>query len=190
MLYARLLVFLFLFPVVAQAADWRFYGSSKIKTDDESLFYDAGSVQHLSETTVRVWMTAFPKKQIDHVMKTANEKMINATAKKMASGYIPDYCLLQEVEKSVSSKKELDDMIIDVIGAEVAANSDNVKSSAQFFYEIDCSKKRIGELSITFFNPDGSVANSRNVNNDTPKFSYIPPNSNAERLSQMVCTKP
>ncbi len=194
MTYVRLLVFLFLLPVMAQAADWRFYGSTDVskdvsKEDWIDQFYDAESVQRLSDKTVRVWTSAFPRKDINHVIKKlskGNEKLIKAIAEKQFSGYRPDICLLSKVIKAIS-EKELEDLRNYVLCAEVIANLGVVNKKIQIFYEIDCSGKRGGELSISLFNPDGIMYDTSNY--DAPQFKYIPPDSSVESLMEMVCKK-
>ena len=82
----------------------------------------------------------------------------------------------------------MEDLRINVMTAETIAASGDIRKTSNIYYEIDCTGKRIAVLAIALFSLDGDTSKMKNY--DNPKFTYIPPESNGERLMQMVCAKP
>lgn len=169
----------------AYASDWKVIGGAQIGKETLVTFFDAESVKHQDET-VRVWVEGVPVKTLERIFKIEhNEKLIEATARKVATGYVPPYVMLQSDKGKYPNAKAFQDDIVDVTSQEVIVNTMGVRVASKFYFEIDCKEKRIATLSVSIFRKDGSLEKSSDSH--SPEYSYISPDSNGERLSQVLC---
>ena len=71
------------------AADWQYAGNVD---KDKASFFDAAGVQYPDKDTVRLWVKYIPEKTIKSYFNSKNrEQVIEESASKMASGYIPEF---------------------------------------------------------------------------------------------------
>jgi len=184
-----LIAFLLLLPLPeAYASDWKVIGASQVdKETVEVLFFDAESVKQ-QDDTVRVWVEGVPKKTLGDIFNQKhNEKLIEAVASKLVTGYVPPYVMLQSLKGKYSNTKVFDDDRLDVMSEEVIVNIMDVRITSKIYYEIDCKEERIAPLSVILYRKDGSLKQSSDSH--SPKYSYIVPDSNGERLSQVLSPK-
>jgi hypothetical protein len=105
MVYVRTLIALLLLLPFAKAysADWQYTGGTK----DGSSFFDAEGVQYPEKDTVRVWVKSITNKTGRNCFKgKKGKKLIEDSAQKMASGYIPSYLLLESIKRIYKSKDD------------------------------------------------------------------------------------
>jgi hypothetical protein len=180
-----MIVFLLLLPLVnVYAADWQYTGGTK----DGSTFYDAESIQYPDKDSVRVWVKSITSKAASSYFKGKKEKkLIDDAATKMASGYVPNYLLLESVKRIYKNENDYRGAIAEVIADEIIANEFGVHADVSIYYQIDCKGKRIGTLSFTKYRKDTSVETSGST--EQPKYDCISPDSTGEWLSMLVCPK-
>jgi hypothetical protein len=192
MVYIRTLISLFfLLPLAeANAADWQFAGNLD---GNVSSFFDADGIQYPDKDIVRVWVKYISLKTINSYFESNHRKQVmDDSARKMVSGYIPNFVALEPIQRTLpSDPKQKEDRLrnisAEVISAEVIANIADVHATTTIFFEIDCKGKRIGPLSYITYLKDGSVENSQST--EQPKYDYIKPGSSGEWVSMLVCPK-
>jgi hypothetical protein len=189
MVYARTFIALFLLlPIVqAHAADWKFAGN----IDNVESFFDSDGIQYPDKDIVRVWVKYISERTINSYFESSHRKQVmDDSAKKMVSGYIPNFVTLEPIQRTLPSdpnqkENKLRNMSAEVISGEVIANTTGVHANSTVFFEIDCKGKRIGVLSYITYRKDGSIENSQS--SEQPKYDYIQPDSSGEWLSMLVC---
>ncbi len=162
----------------AQAADvdWKVYGAANVDQKAEVCFYEANGVTAKPDTLVRVWAKCLLQadiKKID-VKKAFGGAILEESATRVAHHYLPP---LATVEITNS------DQIVDYTLYEVIADlATNLEPTGRMLYEIDCSEKKVHELSI-FIRRNGATY-SRNTPSD---WQYIAPETNVARLAKLLC---
>ena len=68
---------------------------------------------------------------------------------------------------------------------EEIANIANIEPSARIFYEIDCSKIMLRELSVQIVNVGGKSGSTHSVS----EWHYVAPETNGARLQKLLCEK-
>lgn len=192
MIYVRTLIAsLLLLPLAeAHATDWRFAGN--VDNIDAS-YFDADGIQYPDKDTVRVWVKYISVNTINRYFESNHRKqVIDDTAKKIASGYIPNYVALEPVQRTLPSdpnqkEDKLRNILAEVISGEVIANKAVVHATSAIFYEIDCKGKRIGLLEYIKYRTYGSIEKSQSL--ERPQYDSIKPDSSGEWLSMLVCPK-
>jgi len=156
-------------------ADWRYCGGTPTSTGKYDVtFYDTETVRYSSNGNAQVWVKAIKDTELERVMGKREKVIVEASAKKVAAGYIPPYCLV--------NKKADYNASIDIISWEEVANNDEGKHRAMFLFEINCTNKMVRYLSGHVY--DGSKIIS---NYDPGKWDYIVPDSTGENLSKILC---
>ncbi len=185
MIFVRTLcAIVFLFPLAeVYAANWQYAG---IVGKDKASFFDADGVQHPDKDTVRMWVKNIPEKTIKSYFNSKNrEQVIEDSARKIASGYIPDFLKLESIKRSHPTDPKMQDALATMVSDEIIANKPSVQATTTTFFEIDCKGKRIAPLTIIKYRKNGSVAKT-----ETPqpaKYFYIVPDSSGDWLSMLVC---
>jgi hypothetical protein len=130
------------FAALAQASevDWKVYGWPSTDDGDTVCFYEAIGVTQTPDRHLRVWTKCLLRKDIDGIDNNSDvgRKIVDNAARKMHEKYIPPIALLKE-------SIDYDTAII-IMYDEEAANVSGIKPHAQFFYELDCSKKMARRL--------------------------------------------
>ena len=158
----------------ATGADWKFFGGTTFSGKKMITFYDAESLQY-SGGNVKVWTKAIGQSEFNAKMKAHEKEIIKKTAKKVASGYFPPYCLM-------NTKTGFNDYM-EVISWEELSNSSALQPLAKFLFEINCNDKKIRTLTGTSFKNDGDIASSTKAS----EWNYISPESNGETLQKILC---
>lgn len=94
-------------------------------------------------------------------------------AQKIAHYYLPPITRVQEVNT---------DTIITITQYEVTADVADIQPSLSIFYELDCSKRMVGELSIYLKKNGKSSDFGKPVN-----WQYVPPEGNMADLLKILC---
>lgn len=181
-----LLAVFFLFPLAeVYAADWQYAGNVD---KDKASFFDAAGVQYPDKDTVRMWVKYIPEKTIKSYLNSKNrEQVIEESALKMASGYIPVFIKLESIKRTLPDDLKMQDAIATMISDEIIANKADVQADTTTYFEIDCKGKRIAPLTIIKYRKNGNIAKSE-IPKQT-KYFYIVPDSSGDWLAMLVCPK-
>jgi len=175
-LFLALLITFFLIGSKVQAADWKFYGSSDLSRSESVIaYYDAESIERLSDGHVRMWTKTISLSEVERIMKL--EEVSDKAERKIKAGYGPPYIL------SNPKPEPSFDSTMKIIVWEEAANYDAIKSIKKVFYELNCTKKKIRNLSMTSYKSDGRPETRTKIN----EWISISPNANTETLHNILC---
>lgn len=161
--------------VSARAAnvDWKLYGGVSLTPNGNGYcFYDEKSIAKNSEG-VRAWTKCLAQSDLDSVGPTARyyRSVVDMSANRIAHFYMPP---MSRIERMNS------DQLMTAITYESIADVGDITPNAQIFYEIDCSKRMMRELSTAI----GSISR------DTPlNWKYVPPEGNGANLIALLCPK-
>jgi hypothetical protein len=157
---------------LAQASDvdWKLYGGDTVG-GTSFCFYDAHGVVRVPEDHIRVWIKCLSQKDMDGI--TLNDNSANKSAKKLLDGYVPPIVVVRVMSF---------DQIVDITAAEEIANTGLPKPRAEILYELNCSERKLRELSI-HIHENGKFGSS-----DRPRdWKYVPPEGNAAILLKILC---
>jgi hypothetical protein len=177
---------LFLLPLAeAYAADWQYAG---IVGKDKASFFDAADIQYPDKGTVRLWVKVIPEKTIKSYFKSKDrDQVIDESARKMTSGYIPAFLKLESIKRKFPDDYKMQDALATMVSDEIIANKAGVQAITSTYFEIDCKGKRIAPLTIIKYRKNGSIAKSE-IPKQT-KFFFIVPDSSGDWLAMLVCAK-
>ena len=184
--FRTLLAVVFLLPSAeAYAADWQYAGNVD---KDKASFFDAAGVQYPDKDTVRMWVKYIPEKTIRSYFTGKNRgQVIEESALKMASGYIPVFLKLESIKRTFPTELKMQDALATMVSDEIIANKADVQATTATYFEIDCKGKRIAPLTIIKYRKNGNIAKS-----EIPKqanYFYIVPDSSGDWLAMLVCPK-
>jgi hypothetical protein len=153
--------------------DWKLYGGANV--GGESLcFYDAKGLIQQPTGHLRVWTKCVSKGEVDAIFdKDGDKRIIEATAEKVMSGYVPPIAGIQNVDLMV------------ITAYEEVADMAALQPQSRIFYELNCPDRMLRELSIDL-NVDGRIG-SRNKPSD---WKYVSPETNGAALLKILCQKP
>jgi hypothetical protein len=175
-LFMGLLITTFLKGADAQVADWKFYGRSDLpKSELMIVFYDAGSIERLSDSDVRVQTKTVGLSEVERIMKV--DEVSRKTQRKIESGYVPPY-IVSNPEQSPSSEDTMK-----IIVWEEAANYDVIKAKAKTLYELDCTGNKVRTLSRT----GPKKAGEQKAGAKIDVWTSIRSKSNTETLRNILC---
>jgi hypothetical protein len=138
----------------ASDVDWKLYGSSTVDGDTDYCFYDLRGAVETPDRHVRVWAKCLHGKAMDAIDKEKDfgGAILKNTARKIIDKYIPPIALVEDLSVE-------DAMHFSMF--EETANVSGIKPAIRVFYELDCSKKMLRELSIEVFKVDGRIRSKR-----------------------------
>ena len=175
-LFIALLITVFLNGANAHGADWKFYGSSDLsKSETVIAYYDAESIERFSNGHVKAWTKTISLSEVERIMKV--EEVSKKAERKIEARYVPPYIL------SNPKPKPSFDYNMRIIVWEEAANYDVIKSKIKVFYELNCKRNKIRNLSITGYKNDRGPETRPKID----KWTSISPKSNAETLRNILC---
>jgi hypothetical protein len=155
--------------------DWKFYGGITNKTEHSVCFFDATDLITEPNGQLRVWTKCLSQKEIDSVdvKKDFDGKIIENILEKVRDNYIPPIDKL-EIPNT--------DTNLDIIRIEAISDISDIQPNARILYEIKCPQEMIHELSVYI------LKNGKVIQYDKPMdWKYVPPESNASRLSKILC---
>jgi hypothetical protein len=128
----------------AEQDDWEFYGGTEIGKEVLITYFSLSSVEKMQNGHVRVWIKSLPAKEIQKILdaKKGNDLLVKGAGRRIASGYIPAYCLANDC-----TQEQLLDLVLD----EEIANRSNINVRAKIFYELDCAGKKIPEFECFYY---------------------------------------
>lgn len=175
-LFIALLIAIFLTGAKAQGADWKFYGSSDLsKSENVIAYYDAESIERLSDSNVSVWTKTVRLSEVERITKV--EEVSNKAERKIKTRYVPPY-ILSNPEPRPSSEDTMK-----IIVWEEAANYDVIKAKSKALYELDCTENKIRNLSMTSSKKGGGQKAGPKID----EWTSIRSKSNAETLHNILC---
>jgi hypothetical protein len=162
----------------AQGADWKYYGEGDLSKGDAVIaYYDAESIKRLPDGFVRAWTQCISHAEVERIVNL--EEVAKKAARKIKDGYVPPYL-------SSNPKPEPGyDVNMRIIGWEAAGNYDVIKPRLKVFYELNCTAKKIRNLSTVNYNIDGGTKTS----SESDIWVHIGPESNTESLYKILCNQ-
>jgi len=174
--FIALLITFFQNGAEVQAADWKFYGSSDLSRSETVIaYYDAESIERLSDDHVRVWTKTISLSEVERVMKLG--EVSDKAQLKIKAGYGPPY-ILSNPRPRPSFENNMK-----IIVWEEAADYDAINAKIKEFYELNCKENTIRNLSIINFKNDGRPETRTKIE----EWISISPKSNAETLHNILC---
>jgi hypothetical protein len=163
----------------ASDVDWKLYGSSTVDGDTDYCFYDLRGAVQTPDGHVRVWTKCLHKKAIDAIDKEKDfgGAIIKNTARRIIDKYIPPIALVEDVSS---------DDAMHFAMFEETANVSGIQPAIRVFYELDCTKMMLRELSIEVFKVDGRIGSKHSAS----EWKYVAPETNGARLQTLLCGKP
>jgi len=175
-LFIASLITVFLTGAKAQGADWKYYGSSDLSKGETVIgYYDAASIERLSDSHVRAWTKTISRSEVERIMKV--EEVSNKAQRKIEAGYVPPYIL------SNPKPEPGFDARMRIIVWEEAANYDVIKSKTKAFYELNCKRNKIRTLSMSSSENDGGPKTRPKID----EWSSLSLKSNAQTLRNILC---
>jgi hypothetical protein len=175
-----------LFASAAQASEWLYAGYFKTSGVEAHQFFDAESVSHPTPDLVRVWVKSIQLRFFDRYYKTHEKIVVEKSARKVVSGYLPRFLTLDAV-KSQYEASQLKDAAIELTGYEVMANEPDIHASSKLYFEIDCVLQRIKLLDGIVYSDQGGV--QKKGGKPDLEYHFIAPDSNGQWLSQLLCPR-
>lgn len=90
---------------IADASDWQFFGSGKQGNDETFLSFDAESISHPTRESARVWTKAIAVSELERYLESHNKSVVDNTARKRLTGYVPPVLLLPTVRGVVRRRE-------------------------------------------------------------------------------------
>ncbi len=175
-LFIALLIIIFLKGAEVHGADWKYYGVSDLsKSETMIAYYDAESIERFSNGHVKAWTKTISLSEVERIMKV--EEVSKKAERKIEARYVPPYILSNPKPKPGS------DDTMRIIVWEEAANYDVIKSKIKVFYELNCKRNKIRNLSITDYKNDGGPETRPKID----EWTAISPKSNVETLHNILC---
>jgi hypothetical protein len=170
---------------IASDVDWKYFGSIAVSGDKTSCFFDLRGSVETPDRHIKVWVKCLRMKAMESIdiEKDFGGKIRTDTIKKMVDGYIPPYSLPEDTDSDQAT--EVAKSIGVAINEKIADVSD-IKPTIRIFYELDCSKTMLRELSIEFFDVDGRISSSKY---SATEWKYVAPETNVARLQKILCDK-
>jgi hypothetical protein len=162
-------------PACAAGLGWKVLSHQSAK-EPEVCFYGSANVFR-ANGRVNVWTKCLVKEDLDNAVKAdSTGSLSDIAAEKIAHDYIPPIARIGALPG---------DQIVDAVMNEELANNGNIRPLVTALREIDCSKRRVRDLSI--IKPvDGQVRSS-----DTPQdWHPVPSTGELASLSKLLCAQP
>jgi hypothetical protein len=100
----------------------------------------------------------------------------------MVDGYIPPYSLVEDTSSDQATEVAKS---IGVAINEKIADVGDIQPVARIFYELDCPKTMLRELSIEVVDLDGRSGSKHSAS----EWKYVAPETNGARLQKLLCEK-
>jgi hypothetical protein len=159
--------------------DWKFYGGAQLGDGQAECFFDAAGVAKEANGLIRVWTKCLLQKDMDRVdiEKDYGGRIAeNAGRKLVIETYTPPISKVESLNY---------DRVIDVTALEQTADIAPIEPVSRIFYELDCSKTVLRELSLYVKSggKDGFV-------HEPSDWIYVSPETNGGRLVGILCSTP
>ena len=181
-----LLIFSIAFSGAAQASDWQYAGFSKIGSDETYLFYDAEGIQRPSHNLARYWLKAMTRVNLDRYFAKHEKLLVEKTARKIGAGYVPKFYQLNAIRSQYGNADVFRDAAIEITSYEVVANERDALVKHKLYFELNCADRSSRILEILSYDLNGLL---KRAGAAQANYQFIPPDSNGEFQSQLICTK-
>jgi hypothetical protein len=174
-------------PGATHASDWQYAGYAKDGNDEIYLFYDAESVQRPNENTVRYWLKAMTKANLELYFTKHQNLLIEKTVQKVAKGYVPRYLQLNTVRSHYDDDESLEAITMEASSFELIANKRDALVKHKIYYELDCIERKLRILEAISFDSHGDI--SKQIGASEASYQFVSPDSNGDAQSQLICSK-
>ena len=160
--------------------DWRMYGATDLGNmgGSQRLFFDAAGVIRGTNGQVEVWTKTLSQEALDRSQSdksSTQTKIMGQAIYKKLHGYQAPLSTVQKLD---------DDTIMQILVDEASADLAGIAPTARILYELDCSNRRMRELSVHLF------SNGKLQNQETPsEWKHVPPETPAATLFKLLCTR-
>jgi hypothetical protein len=163
---------------IASDVDWKLYGSSTVSGDVNLCFFDLRGAVEAPDRHIKVWTKCLQKRDMEHIdiKKDFDGKILKNAARKIIDRYIPPISLVEDTNF---------DQAMEVATFEEIADVGDIQPVARIFYELDCPKKMLRELSIEVVDSGGRSGSKHSAS----EWKYVAPETNGERLRKILCEK-
>jgi hypothetical protein len=151
--------------------DWKYIGDTKA----ESLFYDAKSIQRLSDGHIKVWSKTVSDKSIDAYLtkKPIDIKLVKEISEKIKSGYVPPISNFRILTQ---------DNLMRVVSNEYYANNADATPTGRILWELDCKNQQSRFLSVSIFRKGNWLSSS-----NAEQWSPAAPETNSAHIIKVLC---
>ncbi len=166
---------LFVGGAVAQTKppDWKLFGFATVGDVPQVLFYAKNEIRQNPSGTLEVWTKGLSDKEMKAAQDSPKEELIESAANKVLVGYTLPYSRIQELDE---------DQRIALMLSEEIANTGEIAPKSRILYELDCSKRKIRELSIKI------EIGGKTGNKETPsEWKPVAPGTTATALLILIC---
>jgi hypothetical protein len=172
--FASTLALMFASAGYAADVDWKMYGGASV-AGPSFCFYDANGVTRTSSSYIRVWTKCLTQKDLEGVNMDddVGKRIVDLAARKMIAGYVPPIVAVHGMDFNQA---------VTVIQHEETANLSAIEPQAQFFLELNCSKRMMRRLS-TSIHANGQSG----FQNKPSEWEYVPPEGNVATLLKVLC---
>ena len=162
----------------AADVDWKIYGSITVDAGPQYCFYELRGAVETPERHVRVWTKCLPRKAIDAIDKEKefDGSIVRNAARKFIDKYTPPIASVEILDR--------EDLMLFTLYEETA-NLSGIQPTIRVYYELDCARSMLRELSIDVLKADGGITSGRNER----EWKYIAPETNGQRLQALLCGK-
>jgi hypothetical protein len=163
---------------IASDVDWKAYGSSTVSGEANLCFFDLRGAVEVPDRHIKVWIKCLHRKDMERIdiEKDFGGKIASNAAKKMIDGYIPPFSLVEDTGF---------DQAMQIAAFEEIADVNNIPPVARIFYELDCPKTMLRQLSVEVVDVDGRSGS----NHRASEWKYVAPETNGARLQKILCEK-
>lgn len=187
----RILTFLLLtISAVAQAADWRYAGTSVHEREPVTAFVDISSIERHQNGTVHAWIKTVTRSSllVQHRNGSFIDRTKNKIAAKIAGGYVPPFFLLPSVRSAFEKDALLQLAVVEATVDEYLANEGGdmpLTMVSKALLDIHCDSKKMLVVSLTRYDKDDNSRTSGDV--ESANYMNRSPNYQKEWISQMAC---
>jgi hypothetical protein len=176
-----------LLSAIAQASDWQYAGQTSARGTKLQQFFDAETVSKPDRHIRRVWIKSIETHHFDRHSKAQREFLVEKTARKLATGYVPEFLKLESI-KAKYEAAFLKEALVELTMYEIIANMPSVRMFGTMHFQIECDKQLIKHLGGTLYKKDGEIL-AANSNSSKEEYQFIEPDSNGQWWAQILCAK-
>ncbi len=192
----RSALFSLIIAVNSYAANWQFADSSSNENYSIIYFLDSDSLTSPIDNKVSFWVKTISLDTLNSLIidDKIQVKIAPILRSKILGNYKPKIFFFKEYKDSIAKnldnkemeKKNIDDLILLAISAEVLVNNTNIKADNIALMEFDCSKNSSKINQLISYNQDGTI---KSMSITPTPWMVSPPESKLSIWSKLVCGK-
>ena len=152
------------------------YGFAAV-AGQEVCFYEDIGISRSPTGLVRVWTKCLSLEEMDaiDIKRAFDGRILETTARKVARYYVPPIAAVEDLDV---------DQAMRITTYEEIANISYLRPHLTIYYELDCTKIMMRELSFDM------AINDRFGSEHKPRdWHYVPPQTNPASLMEILCRK-